>query len=212
MEHTPQTADRMAATAPGKFLVLLPLALFCLSGQQEDKTLLSEINLARTSPKTYAGFLRDRIKLYDGKVLRLPGEIPLRTQEGAGAVREAVRHLGKAKPVPALKWSAPLALAALDHARYLGRTGAMSHLGSKGEEPSDRAQRYGSKASLFGENISFGPSVARQVITDLLVDDGVKSRGHRRNMLSPDFTEVGAACGPHKRYGTVCVIAFAAGS
>ena len=56
-----------------------------------------------------------------------------------------------------------------------------------------------------GENISYG-SAGLQVVIDLIVDDGVPSRGHRKNILDPGFHDVGIAIGPHLRYGTMCVM------
>jgi uncharacterized protein YkwD len=43
----------------------------------------------------------------------------------------------------------------------------------------------------------------------LLVDDGVSDRGHRRNLLDPRWHYVGVACGSHYRYQTMCVLDFA---
>ena len=37
-----------------------------------------------------------------------------------------------------------------------------------------------------------------------LIDDGVPSRGHRTNIMNPDFTHLGVSCGCHKSYGEMC--------
>ena len=62
----------------------------------------------------------------------------------------------------------------------------------------------------IGENICYGPGEARLVVMDLIIDDGVANRGHRKNIFSRAFDTAGAACGPHPRFGNVCVIDFAA--
>jgi uncharacterized protein YkwD len=47
------------------------------------------------------------------------------------------------------------------------------------------------------------------VVIQLLVDDGVPDRGHRDNILVPDWGAAGVACGPHLRYQQVCVMDYA---
>jgi hypothetical protein len=49
------------------------------------------------------------------------------------------------------------------------------------------------------------------VIEDMLIDDGVADRGHRRNVYDSRARTAGIACGPHPRYGTVCVMVHAGG-
>ena len=59
-----------------------------------------------------------------------------------------------------------------------------------------------------GENISYGDDNARNIVIQLLVDDGVPSRGHRKNILNFKFDEVGVSVGKHSGYGSMCVIDF----
>jgi uncharacterized protein YkwD len=49
------------------------------------------------------------------------------------------------------------------------------------------------------------------VVMQLVVDDGVPSRGHRVNTLSPAFRVMGVACATHPGMREVCVIELAAG-
>ena len=44
---------------------------------------------------------------------------------------------------------------------------------------------------------------------ELLIDDGVKGRGHRLNLLNPTSRFLGVGCGPHALHGTMCVLDFA---
>ena len=43
----------------------------------------------------------------------------------------------------------------------------------------------------------------------LLVDDGVTGRGHRRNLFDPDFTKTGNFSGPHTTQGKMTCIVYA---
>lgn len=58
------------------------------------------------------------------------------------------------------------------------------------------------------ENCSYGYRNAIDIVISLLIDDGVKSLGHRINTLKPEFNSVGVAIRPHKNYTYNCVIDF----
>ena len=50
---------------------------------------------------------------------------------------------------------------------------------------------------------------AAVMVMSLFIDDGVRGRGHRTNLLERDYHAIGVGCGPHTRFGTVCVLDFA---
>jgi uncharacterized protein YkwD len=176
-----------------------------------EKAVVNEINLARTSPKEYLSLLEQFKKYYEGKILKLPGQTPILTREGTSAVVEAIRSLRSQKPVPPLSPSKGMSLGAKDHIRDLGTSGTSQHTGSDGSQTWDRVNRYGTWQKIIGENISFGHDKARNIVMALMIDDGVPNRGHRRNILNPEFRMVGVACGNHPAYRTICVITFAGG-
>ena len=175
------------------------------AAQLEDQV-LRELNHARTDPASFVPVLRDRLRYFDGRVLRLPGQVPLQTREGASAVKEAIADLSKRPKLRPVVADEALTKAARDHVRDQGKKGLVDHKGTDGSMPSDRMARYGFHAAQVAENISYGPNDGKDVIADLLVDDGVKGRGHRNSLLNPSFTRAGIACGPHARFGTMCVI------
>jgi len=45
----------------------------------------------------------------------------------------------------------------------------------------------------------------------LIVDDGVETRGHRKNIFAPGFPVIGIASSSPLESGTICVITFAGG-
>jgi hypothetical protein len=53
--------------------------------------------------------------------------------------------------------------------------------------------------------------VSRGIVLTLIIDDGVRSRGHRKDIFNPKFNYAAAAFGPRARYRTVCSIDFAGG-
>ncbi len=92
---------------------------------------LAEINLARTSPRTYAGFLREFRGMFRGKYFVLPGsDTRMQTNEGVKAVDEAIKVLSRQKPLPPLAWSDGLAAAAAELVKEQGESGAIGHGGA----------------------------------------------------------------------------------
>lgn len=176
-----------------------------------ENAVVHELNMARTAPKDYASFLEQHKKYYAKKLLRLPGQTPIVTNEGVGAVVEAIRFLRSAKPLPPLNPSKGMSLGARDHVTDHGPSGSTQHKGSDGSQPWDRVNRYGTWEKSIGENTAYGSDKARSIVMSLIIDDGVSTRGHRKNIFNPDFRVIGVACGHHATYRTVCVITFAGG-
>ena len=134
----------------------------------------------------------------------------LRTREGVAAIDEAIRFLQGARPTAPLIFSPGISLAAAEHVADQG-AGAFGHGGSDHSDPGDRMNRHGTWSSLWGENISYGKATPQDVVIALIIDDGLRSRKHRKNIFNPAFNYAGAAFGPHARYRTVCNIDFAGG-
>lgn len=176
-----------------------------------EKAVVQEVNLARTNPQKYATFVEEVRRSYDGKRLIRSGEIPLVTQEGAKAADEAIRFLRKQKPLAALSASRGMSLAARDHVKDQGPRGDTGHEGSDDSQPWDRVSRYGTWETKTAENISYGHSKARDIVIALIIDDGVKNRGHRKNIFAPEFRVIGVAIGEHAKFGAMCVMTFAGG-
>ena len=157
---------------------------------------IRELNLARENPKLYATFAAESRSFH--------------MIEQGRAVDEAVRFLDKARPLPPLTLSPGMCRAAADHC-VEQVAGQLGHDGNDHSSPGQRISRYSSWSSSWGENISYSQKTARGVVLALIIDDGVRSRGHRKNIFSPKFNYAGAASGPHARYRTVCTIDFAGG-
>jgi uncharacterized protein YkwD len=59
--------------------------------------------------------------------------------------------------------------------------------------------------------MSFTCVDAKEVLLQLLVDDGSQSRGHRKNVLNDEFNWMGCYTGEHSDMKTMTVITYAAG-
>lgn len=177
-----------------------------------ERQLILELNLMRSDPSGYARqYLVPLRTCYQGKLLKYPDKLPILTNEGVKALEECIRELEKHRPLPVFTPSEGLTMAAREHVQDQSRTGRTGHSGSDGSTLLDRLDRYGSWDVSVGENISYGFGEARAIVTALLIDDGVPSRGHRNNFLDSSFRLVGVSIGPHRVYDKMCVIDFAGG-
>ena len=190
----------IARAAGGLACLLLLSSSFAGARERSlDSDVLYELNLARTQPQAYARALQDAA----GRS-RASG-----AYDDPAAYEEAVRFLQRQPALPPLGSDAALEGAALQHADYQGPQGGFGHEGAGGESLGDRLHRHGAFAMLMAEDISYGYASPREVVLQLIVDSGVPSRGHRKNIFNPAFREAGVACGPHRVYGAMCVVDFA---
>ncbi|MEB3312649.1 MAG: CAP domain-containing protein, partial [Cyanobacteriota bacterium] len=165
----------------------------------------------RQNPASYIPLLEARLASMDGQGRITDGCGPncrIITEEGQGAVREAIAALARQPTVAPLESSTVVAQAAQAHARDQAQ-GRVGHRGSDGSDPGQRLARAGVPYTRAGENIAYGSRTGQQVVLDLIVDDGVPDRGHRTAIFSPAWSHTGAGCGPHRDYGNVCVINYA---
>jgi len=176
----------------------------------EDAEVLTQLNFARTHPAAYAQYLIAFRADYRGFVVYEPGRPPIATNEGVAAVDEAIDFMSRQPPLPPLAEDSALVQSATRFADEAGPAGIVGHFGGGGSGPGERIPAGCLGAGMIAEVISYGQSDAAAVVRQLIVDDGVRGRSHRRDIFSPALTSAGAGCGPHRVYGTMCVIDLAA--
>ena len=205
--HIPISSDRtLSAVGPAQAQTLAQS-----NWASVEQNLIAEHNRVRQNPQSYIPLLEARLASMDRS-----GNIPngcgrnctLLTNEGRSAVEEAIAYLRNQPPVGEVTLSTGIAQAAKSHAADQ-RNGTTGHSGSDGSRPIDRVNRFGVDNAGVGENIAYGPSTAQEIMINLIVDDGVASRGHRTNIFRESWAMAGAGCGAHATYKTVCVINYA---
>ncbi|HWI84879.1 MAG TPA: CAP domain-containing protein [Sphingomonas sp.] len=175
----------------------------------DDRRLLAELNAARTDPPAFVRGLTQYRSYFHAGLLRYPDlDADIATEEGVAVVDETITFLGHQPPLGQVSPSALLQAAAAAHVADQARTGEEGHAGSDGSTPGQRVKRLGG-GSYVAEIISYGSIDALDAIRQLIVDDGVADRGHRSIVYSGELRYAGAACGPHPRYRTICVIDLA---
>lgn len=154
-----------------------------------ETEVVDEVNLARTQPRKYAFFL-----------------VGLK---GTRAVNEAISFLRSAEPLSPLRLSKGMSQGAKDHVENQGPEGTVGHIGRDGSLSWERINRYGMWHGASSENITYGSHTARDIVRNVIVDEGVVGRRHRKNVFNPEFRMMGVACGHHSIYQTMCVMTFA---
>ncbi|MGF7141198.1 CAP domain-containing protein [Roseimarinus sediminis] len=176
---------------------------------EQEKDIVLEMNMLRYNPAMYAQqHMQWMEAFYSGKLLKIPGKTPYQTEEGRSALQECLKVLKQASPAPILYPSNGMTKACELLVYDQGNTGKTGHRGSDNSTPDSRLNRFGTFTGYFAENIHYGDAEPRFIIISLLIDDGVRSRGHRNTLLSADYHHTGVATGAHK-YGEMCVINYA---
>ena len=101
----------------------------------------------------------------------------------------------KMPPAPPLAWNEALFSAAARHSADMARRNYFDHVSPDGKRVGARAAAEGYSWRAIGENIAGGDRTL-----DGAMEGWITSPGHCRNIMSPEYTEIGLACG--ERSGT----------
>jgi len=167
-----------------------------------EKDLLKEVNELRTNPKGYAEKIEKNKQYFKDKIYRHPDDKnKVRTEEGAEAYDEAIDFLkNKAVAVEALTPSKGLNKIAIDIlTEYQKDIDAKLDLDAI-------IGKHGTLQGAYKQVVQFGSSRPEQIIINLVVSDGDKTRGQRDALLMEDMKKVGVAYGTHETYRNLTVI------
>lgn len=205
-------------------MTVLSLFLFCafaadFSGQNLPKTggmpaefeqaLLKEINEVRANPLKYISYLEEYKRGFRGNTAYLPNGQAITTNEGIAAVDDAIAFLKSLKKLPPYTVSKGLLSAANSQLADLQTDSSLGHYGKDGKSLPQRLSNFGSYGSFTAENITYFPLSPREIVITMIIDDGVKSRSHRKNIFSENFKHVGPAFGKGLKGENLCVLIFA---
>ena len=181
-----------------------------------EKDVILEMNKARADPKKYAELYIQPILQYNwggpfgANSYLAPGEtVYTGTDEGKSGIQSCINDLSRRRSMSPLLPAQGLSFAARDHVNDTGPKGIIGHTGSDGSSMGQRINRYGEWSRGAGENIDYGNNTGKDIVVQLLIDDGVPGRGHRNNILNQNFKYVGNAIGNHSSFDYMSVIDFA---
>ena len=157
-----------------------------------ELTMSQEINLVRRDPIGYVKYVEEYIS-YLKKTGDKGNEIPI--------ALELINELKRTPSLLALQPLECLYLAAQKHGQDQIRRGELTHEDSDRSLPWDRVLNNCPALKDGNENLVGGPSDIRRAVMTLLVDNGIPNRGHRRNLLNPQWKYV--ACHKMGLIGTM---------
>lgn len=143
-----------------------------------EKETMLYLNLARMYPAKYA-----KIELVN-------------EDKTSDNYKSLIKTLNAMVPVSALTFDKKAFESATCFAKEQGATTEIGHV------------RKNCKSYFFGECCSYGMSTGKNIIAQLLIDEGVESLGHRKICLSSRYSSVGIAFNTHKGYRFCCVLDF----
>lgn len=183
-----------------------------------EREMIYEINRVRSNPKSYIEYLQPllndatiKLKQFgkgfknysltltsstkNGKEIRtLDTTWHYTNVEEVKAITTLIDELKKLNPLSVLKPDSGIYNAAKKHANDQNAHGwRLMHTGSDGSDPWDRITSFSPTMSFGNENIAGNSKkiiTARDIVLQLLIDDGIPAYGHRYNLLDPAWTHV----------------------
>lgn len=162
-------------------------AMNCTYVDSTERDIIKYCNLARLYPKKFA---RIEVQNYNGSI-----EQPEQYRNSQNK-RSLILDLNAFKACDAYAPDSALTKMAECFQLELQANGKTGH------------DRKNCTEDYLAENCSFGKSSARDIVLQLLIDEGIASLGHRKNILNEKYTRIGVAFGEHKKYRKCCVMDF----
>lgn len=177
------------------------------AGKMEDK-ILKYINMIRHRPTDFIRSLKLReIDYKENSYIDEKTNKRYHTKEDYTAVHEAIDFLMNCHPVIPLERNKKLDETAKAHSDFLIKENMVSNVGVGGLNPEERISKVRGKGSL-GEAISLFENRAKQIVINLLIDDGLVERPNRKMLICKDFNEIGISLNKHPSKNFICVLHF----
>lgn len=175
---------------------------------QIENDVLAEINGLRQNPAAYVTFLETLKNGIENNVIVLPGGLRLRLNEGVRAFDDAISELKKTAKLKPFGFSPGLSKVALMQMSDLKGNIRLGHYGSDGSDLEMRLLRVGVPGKEQAENISYNSISAKQIVLNMILDENVAGRPHRKNLLSTRFDQIGISYGTNNQQVGICVLVF----
>ena len=165
--------------------------------------LVHEINKVIANPSSYVGIIEECKGYFNGKILKRPNSnVGIKTQEGADAYEECAKFLRTAESADETLPSKGLTKIANELLEVVQKDASQINT----VDMSAIIDKYGSFTGAFNRVMECGGATPEQVIINLLVSDGDKSRSQRDALLNKSLKRIGVASGKHDIYKNATII------
>ena len=173
-----------------------------------ETAIITEINNLRQKPQSYLTNIKTAKTYYKSKEYHNPtSSFNILTEEGTLPIPSLLKLLKTQKKLKPLKKNETLKKIGETLLKKIGPLGKTASA-DKNLRLNIRTKSHFEKEGQIAENISFGCNSAKEVVVQMLIDDGVENRGHRLNLLNSGFREIGVCCVDHEVYGVCCSVVF----
>lgn len=149
-----------------------------------DKEMIKEINFVRQYPEIYASIVATYLEERSHSIWGISKD-----ENDAGI--ELIEELKAMESAQILYPKKCVYQAAKKHGEDCKKRGFFDHTGSDGSSPFSRMSKSCIGLKGGGENIVGGRKNTRKLVIQLLIDAGISDRGHRYNMLNPNWEYIG---------------------
>lgn len=165
---------------------------------EQEKQMLYLLNLIRMDPSTFNKTFISAVKKTEGH------------DESDQYFGSLMKDLSAASPCKELLLPhEQLYKAAEFHANDMGKKGTIGHESSDGTNAFKRIERFVTNYYAgMAENCQYGSDEPLDAVMQLMIDDGVPSLGHRKNIMNCFYKYVGISQRDHKSYGSNTVMDF----
>ena len=194
--------------------IILVLITFYISGQTNiEKHMINEINGLRANPKSFIPNIESYIKTQEYILTRInSGNVKVKSTSGTlnsknkisnhknssgtsvirkriSSAKELISELEVLESLDTLIFNIDMYVLTKKQGKYLDSTNQIGHFDSNGNGSSNRFKALKLNVSdnvCSSGNITSNKAIERMLV-NLLVDYGIASRGHRKNLLSKDI-------------------------
>jgi len=149
----------------------------------EERQMIKELNFVRKYPQVYAGIVANYL-------IEQRNSMEMQDDELRVGL-ELIEVLRSAPPLSVLQPKECVYDASKSHGMYQAKTGKIGHAGFNSLYPEGRLKLTCGKLAGGGENLVAGLETVRSSLLSLLIDFGISDRGHRHNILNPEWKYVG---------------------